>query len=352
MSSEAGTASGTVVFESGTDGYHTFRIPAIVRTDAGTLVAFAEGRREGAGDAGSIDLVLRRSADGGATWGPLRVVHSDPPHTVGNPAPVVDPASGDIVLLTVRTAGWASEDRILRGEVEAADARRVLLQRGTSDGETWSAPQDITDAVKPADWRWYATGPGHAIALRHGSFAGRLVCPANHSTADGYGGHALLSDDGGRSWRIGAVQPADGTVDANETTAAELPDGRVYFSTRNQARDAPATRAYALSDGGGESFDQPYVPAPGLRTPVVQGSVLAIGSRLAHSGPSDPSARRRMVVRISSDGGLTWRTACVVSEAPAAYSDLVELGGQVGLLYETGVDGPYERICFERIRWT
>ena len=347
-----GPASGTVVFQSGTDGYHTFRIPAIVRTDAGTLVAFAEGRRGGAGDAGEIDLVLRRSVDGGTTWGPLLVVHSDPPHTVGNPAPVVDPASGDIVLLTVRTAGWASEDRILSGEVEAADARRVLLQRGTSDGETWSSPQDVTDTVKPDGWRWYATGPGHAIALRHGPFAGRLVCPANHSTSDGYGGHALLSDDGGRSWRIGAVQPADGVIDANETTAAELSDGRVYFSTRNQARGASTTRAYALSDSGGESFDQPYVLSPGLRTPVVQGSVLAIGSRLAYSGPSDPSARRRMAVRISSDGGLTWRTACVVSEAPAAYSDLVDLGGQVGLLYETGETSAYETIRFERIRWT
>jgi sialidase-1 len=343
----------TTVFQSGTDGYHTFRIPAIVRTEAGTLVAFAEGRRFGAGDAGEIDLVLRRSLDGGATWGPLRVVHSDPPHTVGNPAPVVDPVSGDIVLLTVRTAGWASEHLILEGSVGEADARRVLLQRGTSDGESWSPPTDITSAVKLPEWRWYATGPGHAIALRHGSFAGRLVVPANHSTAAGYGGHALLSDDGGLSWRIGALQPGDGKVDANETTAAELPDGRVYFSTRNQAAGVgSASRAYALSGSGGESFDQPYVPAAGLRTPVVQGSVLAIGSRLAYSGPSDPDARRRMAVRISSDGGLTWRTACVVSEAPAAYSDLVDLGGAVGLLYETGDNGAYERICFERIRWT
>lgn len=341
----------TTVFRSGTEGYHTFRIPAVVRTEASTLVAFAEGRRTGAGDAGEIDLVLRRSLDGGTTWGPLRVVHSDPPHTVGNPAPVVDPVTGDIVLLTVRTAGWASEHLILRGEVGEADARRVLLQRGLDDGESWSVPSDITSDVKLPDWRWYATGPGHAIALRHGSFAGRLVVPANHSTAAGYGGHALLSDDSGRTWRIGALQPGDGEVDANETTAAELPDGRVYFSTRNQAAGA-ASRAYALSGRGGESFDQPYAPAQGLRTPVVQGSVLAIGNRLAYSGPSDPEVRRRMAVRISSDNGLTWRTACVVSDAPAAYSDLVDLGGAVGLLYETGDDGPYERICFERIRWT
>jgi sialidase-1 len=337
------------VFRSGTDGYHTFRIPAIVRTPAGTLLAFAEARRGGAGDAGEIDLVVRRSTDGGTTWGELELVSGDPPNTIGNPAPVVDPGTGDVVLLTVRTAGWAAEHLLLAGEVGPADGRRVRVQRSADDGRSWTAPVDITEAVKRPDWRWYATGPGHAIALRHGRFAGRLVVPANHSASSGtYGGHVLLSDDGGSTWRIGAEQPGDDGIEANETTAAELPDGRVYFSTRNQAEAGPA-RAQAMSADGGETFDPPYAPIDQLTVPVVQGSVLATAQGLLFSAPSDPSKRRRLAVRSSTDEGATWNTLAVASEAPAAYSDLVDLGGAVGVLYETGVDGPYEQVRFRTL---
>lgn len=355
-----------VVFEAGTEGYHTFRIPAIVRTKASTLLAFAEGRRRGAGDSGEIDLVVRRSEDGGATWGPLQVVHADPPHTVGNPAPVMDPRTGAIALVHVRTAGWASEDRILRGVVSDADGRRVFVQRSVDDGRTWTSPHEITAQVKRRDWRWYATGPGHGIALRHGPFAGRLIVPADHSgprrrggesrgapraiaRANGgghaYGGHVLFSDDGGLSWHLGAVQPGDETVEPNESTAAELPDGRIYFSARNQSERGP-TRVYAVSTSGGENFDEPYRPLTGLVTPVVQGSVLALDDLLVYSGPGDSVHRRAMTVRTSTDGGLTWRRVLATSHGPAAYSDLVDLDGRVGLLYETGDSGPYERICF------
>lgn len=331
------------VFVAGTEGYHTFRIPAVVRSSRGTLLAFAEGRRGGAGDAGDIDLVLRRSFDGGRTFGPLIVVSRQGADTVGNPAPVVDPATGDIVLLSTRNAGSATESALLGGTVSAADSRRVLVQRSVDDGASWTSPRDLTESVKLPEWRWYATGPCHGIALH----SGRLVVPANHSVGTGYGGHVLLSDDGGRTWRIGAVDSSDDGVRANETTVAELPDGTLYFNTRNQHGAAPGTRAYARSGDGGESFDQPYAPLPELVGPVVQGSVLVHDSRLLLSLPGDPEARRGMAVRSSADRGVTWRTEVEVSAAPAAYSDLVVLAtGRVGLLFETGRDGPYERIVF------
>src|ERR1700754_3371389 len=107
----------TVVFESGTEGYDTFRIPAIVRSEAGTLLAFAEGRVGGGGDTGDIDLVLRRSHDNGRSWGPLQVIGDNGLNVFGNPTPVVDPATGDIVLLSTHNAGDASEAAIMRGEV-------------------------------------------------------------------------------------------------------------------------------------------------------------------------------------------------------------------------------------------
>ena len=357
MSLDVPDTTGThTVFAAGTHGYHTFRIPAVVDCD-GTLLAFAEGRRRGPGDAGPIDLVLRRSDDGGTTWGPLQVVSHDGDHTVGNPCPVLDPRSGEVVLLTVRTAGTATEDRILRGEVRPEDGRRVWLQRSADGGASWSTPADLTPRVKRNHWRWYATGPGHALALRHGPYAGRIVVPANHSTPDtGYGGHLLLSDDGGRSWRIGA-EPRGATsggrtppVCANETTAAELPDGRIYLNTRNQGGAGPGTRAHTVSSSGGDELDQPYAPVPALVAPVVQGSVACVQGRLVFAGPSVTGARRRMAVRTSGDDGATWTEQHVVWPGPAAYSDLVDLGaGTLGLLYEYGTDGPYERIGFVRL---
>ena len=97
------------VFSAGEDGYHTFRIPALLPVGSGVLLAFAEGRRFGRGDSGAIDLVLKRSTDSGATWSALQVVWSDGSNTCGNPCPVVDSRTGRILLpmtwIRARTTG-------------------------------------------------------------------------------------------------------------------------------------------------------------------------------------------------------------------------------------------------------
>jgi sialidase-1 len=351
----------SVPYRSGTEGYHTFRIPAVVETRHGTVLAFAEGRVESAGDTGAIQVVLRRSTDGGCTWGPMSVVSSNGDATAGNPAPVVLPG-GDIVLLTT-TNGRVTEREIMSGTVSAADSRRVFVQRSKDNGRTWTSPREITSVAKEADWRWYATGPGHAIVLRKGRHAGRIVVPANHSVAPPagssdigteakyYGGHDLISDDGGRTWRIGFSEDiADTTIASNETTVAELPNGTLYFNSRNQGTGMNRVDGY--SRDGGESLATPYAQQSGLSIPKVQGNVLQTSRRdlLLFSGPSNPTARRSLAIRASDDGGRTWRTAHVVSDAPAAYSDMVQLNGStIGLLYETGVTGTYETITFTQL---
>ncbi|MGW0802280.1 sialidase family protein [Nonomuraea sp. NPDC002799] len=352
----------SVPYRQSTHGYNTFRIPAVVVTRAGTVLAFAEGRHTSAGDSGHIDLVLKRSADGGATWGDLQVVAAEPRRgAAGNPAPVVL-GDGRIVLVFVRQGPSATEDKIRRGQVAAADGRRVFVRVSADDGVTWSQPREITADVKRAGWRWYATTPGHAIELRHGPHAGRIVVPANHSlppagtdngTEGKYnGGHALLSDDGGQSWRVGYVDDnPDGYVNVNETTGAELPGGRVYLNTRTDST-APGTRADACSADGGQTLELPFRPQAGLSGPVVEGSVLWCDGPdvLLFAGPALPDARALMTVRASDDLGVTWRTAYTVSGLPAAYSDLVRLDADtVGLLYETGDFGPYESIAFRRV---
>jgi len=156
------------VYTSGQDGYHTYRIPAIVLTTEGTLLAFCEGRKTGRGDHGDLDLVLRRSTDGGKTWEPMQLVYEEggtAKITIGNPCPVVD--------RTTRTV-WLPFCR---------NNDRVLLTHSTDDGKTWAEPVEITENVKRPEWGWYATGPGHGIQLS----GGRLVIPCDCGYSKGWG---------------------------------------------------------------------------------------------------------------------------------------------------------------------
>ncbi|MFO1520647.1 MAG: sialidase family protein [Kiritimatiellia bacterium] len=117
------------VYVSGQGGYHTYRIPALARTNAGTLLAFCEGRRNSSSDTGDIDLLVRRSADGGVTWGPPIVVWNDGANTCGNPAPVVDTATGTIHLLSTWNLGTDAEGKIIIGV--STDTRRVFVLTST-----------------------------------------------------------------------------------------------------------------------------------------------------------------------------------------------------------------------------
>ncbi|MFF0224520.1 exo-alpha-sialidase [Streptomyces sp. NPDC004629] len=358
----------SVPYVSGRGGYDTYRIPAAVRTRAGTVLAFAEGRHDGVGDSGAIDVVVRRSTDGGCTWGPLSEVAAGHGDTRGNPAPVVDPDTGAIVLVTSYNSGAVTEAQIIRGEVTPEQGRRIFVQRSHDDGRHFSPPQEITADVKPAGWRWYATGPGHAVALTRGPHAGRLVVPANHSAAPPpgstdtgqeakyYGGHAFYSDDGGHTWRLGFVDDSyDGRTNSNESTAAQLPDGRLYFSSRDQKGSSPGNRLDSYSSDGGGSLDRPYAVQRTLNdVPVVEGSVLQLRGRhapLLFSAPSVPTARAVMGVWRSTDLGVTFTKARTLSRDKAGYSDLVQLdAGTVGVLYETGTASAYDRIEFRAVR--
>lgn len=361
----------SVPYRSGDSGYNTFRIPAALHVPGGALLAFAEGRRNSSADDGDIDLVLRRSLDGGCTWQPLQLVADAGKDTVGNPVPVIDPRSGDIVLVTCRTIGGATKRQVTSGKV-AASVRRVYVQRSADGGRTWSPQRDITGSVKSPDWRWYAVGPGHAVALRHGRHRGRLLVPANHSssTTGRSGAHSLYSDDGGHTWHVGYVSGSvSGPLALNENTLAELPDGTVYINARDHDRTAEGTRADAYSEDGGLTLSVPFRPQPELTGPTVQGSVLQVSGRpwrgpLLYSGPSDPDRRLRMQVRASDDDGRSWRPVWTVSQDLAGYSDLVQTGtgtgtateadtdtgmATVGLLYETGPRATHDTIRFTRL---
>ncbi|MBS1847491.1 MAG: exo-alpha-sialidase [Actinobacteria bacterium] len=361
----------SVPYTAGVGGYASYRIPATVVTGTGTVLAFAEGRRNGTSDAGDIDTVVRRSTDGGCTWSAAKVVTAVKGQNRNNPAPVYDPATRQVVLLTLGRPDTVTEAQIRGGKVADADSMRIYSQTSSDDGATFSAPTEITSQVKKPDWRWYAVGPGHGIVLTTGAHKGRIIFGANHSvtppagstddgSADKYlAANAIYSDDNAKTWHIGFVQEnTDGVVNGNETTAAELPSGDVYFSTRNQNGSAPSHRAGGTSTDGGATLVSPLAPVDSLaQIPVIEASLLqptgSASMPLLLSGPSIPNARKGMTIYASPDAGKTWKVAMSISEAPAAYSDLVQLDAHtIGLLYETGAKTENDTITFLRIPLT
>src|SRR5690554_5034052 len=145
------------LFVQGTGGYHTYRIPSIIVTGEGSVLAFAEGRKESSSDTGDIDLLMRRSTDGGKTWGEQVVIWDDASNVCGNPTPVLDEETGTIWLLMTWNRGDDAEGDIIKKT--SNDTRRVFVSSSIDDGKTWSIPNDITETTKNPAWGWYATGP-------------------------------------------------------------------------------------------------------------------------------------------------------------------------------------------------
>ncbi len=354
---QVGTRS-VQAFVSGTGGYHTYRIPALIVTRSGTLLAFCEGRKNSRSDTGDIDLLVKRSTDGGATWSESSVVWDDGTNTCGNPCPVVDQTTGVIWLAMTWNHGEDDEREIMNNA--GRDTRRVFISPSADDGRTWSKPREITTAVKRSDWRWYATGPGVGIQLEKGPWKDRLLIPCDHSVALsgrdqlGYNSHVIFSDDHGQNWRLGGViSPA-----VNECQVVELSDGVLMINMRNYDRSR-TTRAIATSTDGGTTWS-PVRHDPVLVEPICQASFLRCTeqppddrNRLLFANPAhgEPGRRRDLTIRMSYDEGRTWPVQRVLWAGPAAYSSLAVLpNGRVACLFEAGDQQPYERIvcaCFE-----
>ncbi|HNY28814.1 MAG TPA: sialidase family protein [Candidatus Sumerlaeota bacterium] len=333
------------LFRAGEGGYHTYRIPSLIETQQGALLAFCEGRKGSSSDAGDIDLLLRRSNDGGATWSPVQTVWDDGPNTCGNPCPVVDRETGTVWLLLTWNAGPQREDQIQPGFGE--DSRRVFVTRSSDDGATWDKPVEITRAVKRPDWTWYATGPGNGIQLR----GGRLVIPCDHKVrvegTERDHSHVLYSDDHGKNWQVGGIA----WEKTNESAVAELKDGTLLLNMRNN--HGKSRRSVAKSADGGLTWS-PVAFDDALVEPVCEASLVTTrrwneaDDELLFSNPAD-TQRVRLTVRLSRDGGRTWPMSRSLHEGPAAYSSLCPLGGgEAGILYERGDKTPYERITFAR----
>ncbi len=337
------------LFISGEGGYFRYRIPALCTGRDGTVLAFCEARRFTGGDSDQVDLLLRRSLDGGKTFAPPQRILSEEGWVCGNPAPVFDRDTGVLWLLFCKNRVEEEEDKICRGEA----ARTVWLTSSQDDGLTWAEPVEITAGAKPAGWSWYATGPGHGIQLA----GGRLLVPCDHALMNRtpgrpptYAAHVVVSDDHGQTWKTGG----SATKGTNESTAVETTDGRVYLNCRNAPGQPPYPRAYAWSEDGGSSFS-PTGRDPALPEPVCQASLCRLTSHALHDKDrvlfANPAGDRRanLTLRLSYDECRTWPVSRTLHPGPAAYSDLCVTGdSSICCLYERGEAMPYETLTLAR----
>jgi sialidase-1 len=362
------------VFISGAEGHKSYRIPAIITLPNNELLAFCEGRVNGSGDFGDINIVMKRSNDRGNSWDALKTIVDADSMQAGNVAPVVDltdPAFPRGRIFLFYNTGNNHEGEVRKGN----GLREVWYKTSVDDAITWSDPVNITTQVhRPKqplanaaynfseDWRSYANTPGHALQFTSSKYKGRLYVAANHSAgepqkkSEDYFAHGFYTDDHGKIFHLSETIPVPG---GNEATAAEISNGGLIFNARNQKGDVKA-RIVARSDDGGQTWRDVSIDR-NLPDPVNEGSILNIGMEkgkqvLAFSNAADTTKRNNLTLRISFDEGFSWPKKILIDKTDdpgkndfTAYSDIVKMGkNEIGVLYER--DG-YKQIVFSVIDW-
>ncbi len=363
----------TVVFESGKEGHKSYRIPAIIQLRNSELLAFCEGRVNGAGDFGDINIVMKRSSDKGKTWSGLTTIVDADSLQAGNPAPMVDmtdPAYPKGRIFLFYNTGNNHEGEVRKGR----GLREVWYITSIDNGVTWSKATNITTQVhRPMqpninaaynfkeDWRSYANTPGHALQIQNGNYRGRIYVAANHSEgnprpkATDYFAHGYYTDDHGKTFHLSETINMPG---GNEATAAEISNNGLLFNARNQKGDVKA-RIVARSNDGGQTWNSVAFDK-NLPDPVCEGSLLNIGIKkgkaiLAFCNAADTMQRNNLMLRISYDEGLNWKLNIPVDRSEekkrdyTAYSDIVLVNKKnIGVLYERD---NYQAILFTLINF-
>ncbi len=342
-------------YKPNTDQIAFYRIPTMVITKRDVVLVFAEGRVNNYDDAGNINIVLKRSMDGGKTWLPLITVHDTDgifgePVSAGNrsrnPCPIYLPNVGQygrVVLVWCYNPGHT-------GDIS------VYTAYSDDEGATWSTPSNITSSVVRSEWRWYATGPVHGIVMqRNSAYPGRLVVACNHNLRGNEtqnSSHVIYSDDNGITWQVGGSVPSMAT---NEASVVELSDGKLMLNMRSyNSGSASEHRNVSISSDGGATWGavtKDYT----LTEPVCQASIFYYDSngtggkgRLLFTNPGYTTtvSRRHGKIRLSNDDGATWAKFFQFTYANhvagdavgyCSYTDIAKFSnGKIAIVYETG----------------
>jgi sialidase-1 len=330
------------LWNAGIGGYATYRVPGIVTTKRGVLLAYCGARKDlSKGDWSATDILLRRSIDGGKTWEPSRKIAGDGIDLTDNVVAIPERTSGAVVFLYQKNYA------------------RVFSVETLDDGRTFSAEKEITpifDAFKKDfEWNVVAPGTGHGIQMKNGRMIASIWLANGAPKPDGTRAHApsamgtIYSDDHGRIWHRGDVIARDSPEieNPNETVATQGPDGKVMVNIRSGG--PRHLRAISVSDDGATGWSTPRFDHY-LFDPICDAGILTVAATAKHPAaiyfvnpdsrdlPKNDKLRFRqdLTLKMSTDNGKTWAHQRVLDAGVSAYSDLTALRDNLFVIYESG----------------
>ena len=325
-----------------------YRIPSLITTSNGTLLAFIAGRMHRTDITPNI-IYLRRSMDDGDSWGPAFALLSDAQNRTEYGGAPIAMLNGSVLFVF---------NANVFGSREPCAGCQLWSMRSDDDGVTWSVPRRISTADDQPANATYGSALASGVALTAGPYAGRLVVPLRHDCGchDLRASFVVYSDDGGATWRGGAemlLLPRFGGG-WTECQAAQLRNGSLILTSRNfyGRSSGQGPRLFARSDDGGRTWAANWsAPRASLPDPYCEASLISQPSPglLLFGNPSNARRRENFSVHASYDGGRTWPESVVVYAGGAAYSDMsLTRRGELAVLFEKD---NYNSVAFGKLVW-
>ncbi len=323
---------GKVLRKGGDDGCDTYRIPGLVTTNVGTLIAVYDIRYNSSKDLQEdIDIGMSRSTDGGETWEPMKVIMNmgaygglpEELNGTGDPCVLYDHTTNTIWVAALWMNGSATDKMLWWASqpgMTPQETGQFLLVKSTDDGFTWSDPVNITRQIKDPEWQLLLQGPGRGITMHDGTlvFPAQFKADIGVQAIDGgkYTCHSTIvySQDGGNSWHIGTGAKSNTT----EAQVVELADGSLMLNMRDDRnrddKSASNGRAVAVTSDLGRTWtvhpsSNSALPEPNCMASIIAADLEIGGEKqkvLFFSNPNDKSSRVNMTIKTSFDEGLTW----------------------------------------------
>jgi len=358
---------GTALCQHWEDGVHTYRIPGIVRTNTGTLLAIFDRRLETHRDLqGVVNIGLKRSTDGGRTWEPQKVIIDRgnwgglPPryNGVSDACILVNEKNNEIFVgalwmhgqwIDGKWVGIPDDPNAELGRKNASmpgmtekETCQFLMVHSTDDGQTWSEPENLTQIKKP-EWPLYALSPTNGITLYDGTLVFPSKVPGNVALT--------YSKDGGETWQVSNLGPKSNGA---ENAIVQLDNGSIMLNARAMGKSSYRT-VFTTPDLGETWIEHPtnnrVLVDPGCHASLFKHVYESDGKKksiLFFSNPNSANKRERMTIKASFDEGMTWpeKYWILLDEGRSAYSSITSIDNNtIGILYE----GSQAQMTFQKI---
>ncbi len=359
---------------AGQDNCDTYRIPGLITTNSGTLIAVYDNRYNNSKDLQEdVDIGMSRSTDDGQTWEPMRVImdmgewggNPERLNGIGDPCVLYDEKNSTIWVAALWMSGGSEKDMLWWASnpgMKQTETGQFMLAKSTDDGLTWSEPINITGQIKDPAWQLLLQGPGMGISMKNGTlvFPAQFKSDIGEKALDGgqYTCHSTIvySTDGGENWQIGTGAKPNTT----EAQVAELADGTLMLNMRDDLnrKDKSETngRAVSVTKDMGKTWQthptsNSALPEPNCMASLISAEIMVNGSKkhvLFFSNPNNKSERTNMTIKASLDEGMTWPTEYQVElneEGGYGYSCLTMVDeNTIGILYEGVKDLFFQKI--------